>query len=151
MMHGTFNCKPHPRPRAALPPLLAALLWVGGCVFAGALLASGDANASDNDCDPAMSGCGLQPAGPISGPTPPAMPKKNVRETDGGNSLSNEGPGPTLPPRRHGSSAERLPGVHRSWILCRRIRRLLAVKDREPPSWVAHAETSISSPWQPRC
>ncbi|WP_247569050.1 hypothetical protein [Ralstonia solanacearum] len=90
MMHGTFNCKPHPRPRAALPPLLAALLWVGGCVFAGALLASGDANASDNDCDPAMSGCGLQPAGPISGPTPPAMPKKNVRETDGGNSLSNE-------------------------------------------------------------
>ncbi len=89
MMHGTFNSESHPLPRAALPPLFAALLWVGGCVFAVALLAGGDANASD-DCDPAMSDCGLQPAGPIGGPAPPIKPERDVRKADSRSSLSNK-------------------------------------------------------------
>ncbi|WP_143134719.1 hypothetical protein [Burkholderia ubonensis] len=91
MMHRTFKSRPHPRPRAALPPLLAALLWVGGCVLAVALLAGGDANASDDNCDPAMSDCGLQPAGPLGGPAPPIKPsEKDVRKADSGNGLSNK-------------------------------------------------------------
>ncbi|MCK4120652.1 hypothetical protein ACI2UK_25720 [Ralstonia nicotianae] len=91
MMHGTFNSRRHPWPRAARPPLLATLLWVGSCVIAGALLAGSDANASDDDCGAATSDCGLQPAGPIGGPTPPIKPaEKYVREPDRGNSLSNK-------------------------------------------------------------
>ncbi len=91
MMHGTFNSRRNPRPGAARPSLLATLLWVGGCVIAGALLAGSDANASDDDCDAATSDCGLQPAGPIGGPTPPIRPaEKYVRQTDSGNSLSNK-------------------------------------------------------------